>query len=156
MLGGVVDSHAAWLLLRGLKTLSLRMERHNANGQAVAEWLEAHPKVRRVFYPGLASHPDHAAAKRQMGGFSGVVTFELEADLAGAIRFVDALEIPYQAPSLGGVESLVELPLTMSYWDVPREDRLAMGITDSLVRYSCGIEDADDLLRDLAQALARV
>jgi len=156
VLGGVLDSHAAWLLLRGLKTLSLRMQRHNENGQAVAEFLEAHPKVRRVFYPGLASHPDHEAAKRQMSGFSGVVTFELETDLDGAKRFIDALELPYQAPSLGGVESLVELPITMSFWDVPREDRYAMGITDSLVRYSCGVEDADDLLRDLEQGLARV
>jgi len=156
VLGGVIDSHAAWLLLRGLKTLSLRMQRHNSNGLAVAEWLEAHPKVRRVFYPGLASHPDHEVARRTLQGFSGVVTFELECDLDGARRFVDALEIPYQAPSLGGVESLVELPVTMSYWDVPPAERQAMGITDSLVRYSCGIEDPGDLLRDIETALAHV
>jgi len=156
VLGGVIDSHAAWLLLRGLKTLSLRMERHNANGQAVAEWLEANPKVRRTLYPGLPSHPDHETAKRQMDGYSGVVTFELDTDLEGAKRFIDSLELPYQAPSLGGVESLVELPITMSYWDVPPEERLAMGITDSLVRFSCGVEDADDIVRDLEQAIARV
>ena len=156
VLGGVIDSHAAWLLLRGIKTLALRMERHNTNGQATAEWLEAHPKVRRVLYPGLASHPDHEAAARQMQGFSGVVTFELESDLEGAKRFIDALELPYQAPSLGGVESLVELPITMSYWDIPPEDRQAMGITDSLVRFSAGVEDVDDILRDLGQALDRV
>ena len=156
VLGGVIDSHAAWLLLRGLKTLALRMERHNANGQAVAEFLEAQPKVRRVFYPGLASHPDHEDATRQMNGFSGVVTFELDTDLQGAIRFIDALELPYQAPSLGGVESLVELPITMSYWDIAPEDRLSMGITDSLVRFSAGVEDVDDILRDLETGLARI
>ena len=156
VLGGVIDSHAAWLLLRGLKTLALRMERHNSNGQAVAEWLEGQPKIRRVFYPGLQSHPDHETAKRQMSGFSGVVTFELETDLEGAKRFVDALELPYQAPSLGGVESLVELPITMSYWDVKPEDRLAMGITDSLVRFSAGVEDVEDILRDLGQAIDRI
>jgi cystathionine gamma-synthase len=156
VLGGVIDSHAAWLLLRGLKTLALRMERHNANGQALAEWLEGQAKVRRVHYPGLPSHPDHEAAKRQMQGFSGVVTFELDTDLEGAMRFIDALELPYQAPSLGGVESLVELPITMSYWDIPPAERLAMGITDSLVRFSVGVEDIDDVLRDIAQALERI
>ena len=156
VLGGVIDSHAAWLLLRGLKTLALRMERHNANGQALAEWLEGQAKERRVHYPGLPSHPDHEAAKRQMQGFSGVVTFELDTDLEGAMRFIDALELPYQAPSLGGVESLVELPITMSYWDIPPAERLAMGITDSLVRFSVGVEDIDDVLRDIAQALERI
>ena len=156
VLGGVIDSHAAWLLLRGLKTLALRMERHNANGQALAEWLEGQAKVRRVHYPGLPSHPDHEATKRQMQGFSGVVTFELDTDLEGAMRFIDALELPYQAPSLGGVESLVELPITMSYWDIPPAERLAMGITDSLVRFSVGVEDIDDVLRDIAQALERI
>ena len=156
VLGGVIDSHAAWLLLRGLKTLSRRMERHNANGQAVSEWLEANKKVKQTFYPGLPSHPDHEAAKRQMDGYSGVVTFELDTDLEGAKRFVDGLELPYQAPSLGGVESLVELPITMSYWDVPPAERLAMGIKDSLVRFSCGVEDTDDILRDIEQAIARV
>jgi len=153
VLGGVLDPHAAYLLLRGLKTLSLRVERHNANAQRIAEWLEAHDGVRRVWYPGLASHPDHATAKRTMRGFGGVVTFELETDLEGAIRFVDACRIPYIAPSLGGVESLIEMPVTMSFWDVPREERLKLGITDSLIRFSCGIEDCDDLIADLDQAL---
>jgi cystathionine gamma-synthase len=156
VLGGVLDSHAAWLLLRGMKTLGLRMERHNSNGLALASWLEAHPKVRRVWYPGMESHPDHQQARRQMQGFAGVVTFELDCDLAGARRFVDAVRIPYQAPSLGGVESLIELPVTMSYWDVPRVERLAMGITDSLVRLACGIEDSDDLIEDLDQALGEI
>ena len=156
VLGGILDAHAAWLLLRGLKTLALRMARHNENGLRVATWLESHPKVRRVWYPGLPSHPDHAVAARTMRGFGGVVTFEVEADLDGTQRFVDAVRIPYIAPSLGGVESLIEMPVTMSYWDQPREERYALGITDSLVRLALGIEDADDLIADLDQALAHV
>jgi cystathionine beta-lyase/cystathionine gamma-synthase len=156
VLGGVLDAHAAWLLLRGLKTLSLRMERHNANALGIATWLERHPKVRRVWYPGLASHPDFATAKANMRGFGGVVTFELDTDLAGAMRFTDACRVPYIAPSLGGVESLVEMPVLMSYWDVERSDRIKMGITDSLIRLACGIEDPEDLLADLDQALAAI
>jgi len=156
VLGAILDPHAAWLLLRGMKTLALRMERHNANGLAVARWLEEHPKVRRVWYPGLPSHPDYAVATRQMRGFAGVVTFEIEGDLAAAIRFTDACRLPYIAPSLGGVESLVEMPVLMSYWDYPPEERRRYGITDTLVRLSCGIEDAADLIADLEQALARV
>ncbi len=156
VLGGVLDAHAAWLLLRGLKTLALRMERHNANALRVAEWLERQPKVRRVWYPGLASHPDHSTAIGCMSGFGGVVTFELDTDLEGAIRFTDACRVPYIAPSLGGVESLVEMPVLMSYWDVERAERLKMGITDSLIRLSCGIEDPEDLLADFERALAAI
>ncbi|MEZ4332448.1 MAG: aminotransferase class I/II-fold pyridoxal phosphate-dependent enzyme [Myxococcota bacterium] len=156
VLGGIIDSHAAWLLLRGIKTLDIRMERHNANGMAIARYLEAHPKIKHVWYPGLASHPDHGIAIRQMKGFGGVVTFEIDTDLAGAMRFIDATTIPYQAPSLGGVESLIELPVTMSFWDVPKPKRLELGITDSLVRFAAGIENAADLLADLEQALAKV
>jgi len=156
VLGGVLDPHTAYLLLRGMKTLSLRMERHNANALAVASWLEGQPEVRRVWYPGLPSHPDHETAARTMRGHGGVVTFELETDLEGAMRFVDACRIPYIAPSLGGVESLIEMPVTMSFWDVPRDERLKMGITDSLIRFSCGIEDAADLIADLAQALQSI
>jgi len=156
VLGGIIDSHGAWLLLRGLKTLAIRMQSHNTNGQAVAEYLEQHPKVRQVWYPGLASHPDHQVAAKQMLGFGGVVTFEIDTDLDGAIRFVDSTRIPYQAPSLGGVESLIELPVTMSFWDYSPEVRQGLGITDSLVRFACGIEDKNDLIEDLDQALARV
>jgi cystathionine gamma-synthase len=156
VLGGIIDPHAAYLLLRGLKTLSLRVERHNSNAMQMARWLEAHDAVRRVWYPGLESHPDHPTAARVMRGFGGVVTFELETDLEGAMRFVDACRIPYIAPSLGGVESLIEMPVTMSFWDLPREKRMEMGITDSLIRYSCGIEDADDLIADLEQALRAI
>jgi cystathionine gamma-synthase len=156
VLGGILDAHTAYLLLRGLKTLSLRMERHNANALRVARWLEDQGQVRRVWYPGLESHPDHETAKRSMKGFGGVVTFELETDLEGAMRFVDSCEIPYIAPSLGGVESLIEMPVAMSFWDVPREERLKMGITDSLIRFACGIEDADDLIADLGRALTAI
>jgi len=156
VLGGIIDSHCAWLLLRGLKTLAIRMDRHNSNGLAVASFLEAHPKVRRVWYPGLESHPDHEIARKFMEGYGGVVTFEIDTDLDGAIRFIDATRIPYQAPSLGGVETLIELPVTMSFWDVPREERYSMGITDSLVRLACGIENEADLVGDLDQALAMV
>ena len=156
VLGGIIDAHAAWLLLRGIKTLDIRMDRHNANGLALATYLEAHPKIRKVWYPGLPSHPDHAIAKRIMRGAGGVVTFEIETELEGAMRFIDATTIPYQAPSLGGVESLIELPVTMSFWDVPKEKRLELGITDSLVRYACGIENADDIISDVEQALAKV
>ena len=156
VLGGIIDSHAAWLLLRGIKTLDIRMARHNENGLAVATYLESHPKIRRVWYPGLPSHPDHAIAARTMSGCGGVVTFEIETDLEGAMRFIDSTTIPYQAPSLGGVESLIELPVTMSFWDVPKERRLELGITDTLVRFACGIENATDLIADLEQALAKV
>ena len=156
VLGGIIDSHGAWLLLRGLKTLALRMERHNSNGLQVARHLEAHPKVRRVWYPALESHPDYAVAQRTMTGFGGVVTFEIETDLDGAIRFIDSTRVPYQAPSLGGVESLIELPVTMSYWDYDPEQRKGWGITDSLVRFACGIEAAEDLISDIDQALESV
>jgi cystathionine gamma-synthase len=156
VLGGIIDSHAAWLLLRGIKTLAIRMERHNSNGLLMARFLESHPKVRRVWYPGLESHPDHAVATRSMVGFGGVVTFEIDTDLEGAIRFIDATRVPYQAPSLGGVESLIELPVTMSFWDYPPEERRAWGITDSLVRLACGIESSEDLIADMDQALRRV
>ncbi len=156
VLGGIIDSHAAWLLLRGIKTLDIRMERHNSNGLALAQYLEQHPKIRKVFYPGLPSHPDHEVAQRVMTGAGGVVTFEIDTDLEGAMRFIDATTIPYQAPSLGGVESLIELPVTMSFWDKPKEERLALGITDSLVRYACGIENADDIIADIEQALGKV
>jgi cystathionine gamma-synthase len=156
VLGGVIDPHTAYLLLRGIKTLALRMARHNANGLAIARWLEAHPRVRQVWYPGLESHPDHATARRLMRGFGGVVTFELDTTLEGAFRFTDACEIPYLAPSLGGVESLIEVPALMSFWDRTPEERAALGIRDSLVRYSLGIEDPEDLIADLEQALGRI
>jgi cystathionine gamma-synthase len=156
VLGGITDAHSAWLLLRGLKTLALRMERHNQSALHIAQWLESRPEVRRVWYPLLESHPDHETARRTLGGGGGVVTFELDTDLDGAIRFTDACRLPYIAPSMGGVESLIEMPVTMSFWDVDREERIKMGITDSLIRFSVGIEDRDDLVSDLAQALTAI
>jgi cystathionine gamma-synthase len=153
--GAVVDPFAAYLLIRGLKTLALRIERQNANAQAIAEFLEAHPRVRRVHYAGLASHPEHAIARRQMRGFGGVVSFEIDGDLDAASRIVDGCRIPRIAPSLGGVESLIEQPALMSFYELTTEERLQVGIKDNLVRYSVGIEDAVDLIADLRQSLDR-
>ena len=153
VLGGILDPHAAYLLLRGLKTLSLRMDRHNHNGHRVALWLAEHPAVRRVWYPGLPSHPDFAVAQRLMAGWGGVVSFELEADFGATERVLDACRIPRLGPSFGGVEALIERPATMSYWDVGAEERARLGVGDSLIRLSTGIEDTDDLLADLDAAL---
>jgi cystathionine gamma-synthase len=153
--GAVVDPFAAYLLVRGLKTFALRMERQNANAQAVAEFLIRHPRVSAVHYAGLPSHPQHEIAKKQMRGYGGVVSFEVRGDLAAASRVVDACRIPYIASSLGGVESLIEQPAIMSFYELTTEERLAIGIKDSLIRYSVGVEDADDLIADLAQALDR-
>ena len=154
ILGGICDPHTAYLLGRGLKTFALRMERHNQNGQAVAEFLSRHPRVSRVHYPGLPSHPDHAIARAQMRGFGGVVSFEVVGDLQTAMAVVDRMRLAYIAPSFGGVESLVEQPALMSYYELSSEERLAVGIRDNLIRLSCGIEDASDLIADLQQALA--
>ncbi len=159
MLGGVLDPHTAYLLERGLKSLALRLERQNRSAQTVAEMLEAHPAIEQVWYPGLPSHPDYQVAKAQMSGFGGVVSFTVkprsgEPPLDAAARFVDALSIPYIAPSLGGVESLVEQPAIMSYYELSSEERLAQGIRDNLVRLALGIEDVADIVADLQQALA--
>lgn len=156
LFGAVVDPSAAYLILRGLKTLALRVERQNSTAMAVAEYLEAHPKVRRVWYPGLPSHPDHEVARRLMRGFGGVVSFEIAGSAEETRRFVDALRIPRLAPSLGGVESLVTIPALMSFYESTPEERAALGITDQLVRLSVGIEDPEDLLADLEQALAAI
>ncbi len=153
ILGGISDPNSAYLLLRGLKSFALRMAQHNANGAALAAFLESHPKVRRVYYPGLKSHPSHAVARAQMRGFGGLVSFELDATMAQTGAFIDALELPYMAPSLGGVESLVEQPAIVSYYEMAPEERQKIGISDSLVRYAAGIEDTDDLLTDIEQAL---
>ena len=153
--GAVVSPFVAFLLVRGLKTFALRMERHNANAQALAEFLAAHPRVERVHYAGLTSHPEHDVAKRQMRGFGGVVSFEVRGDLVAVSRVVDSCRIPYIAVSLGGVESLIEQPAIMSFYELTTEERLAVGIKDNLIRYSVGIEDAADLIADLAQALDR-
>ena len=153
--GATVDPFAAYLLVRGLKTFALRMERQNTNAQALAEFLAAHPRVSAVHYAGLPSHPGHDVAKKQMRGFGGVVSFEVRGDLDTASRVVDACTIPYIAASLGGVESLIEQPAIMSFYELTTEERLEIGIKDNLIRYAVGIEDADDLMADLAQALDR-
>jgi cystathionine gamma-lyase len=151
--GAVQGPFDSFLALRGLKTLALRMERHCANAQVVAEFLEAHPKVERVHYPGLASHPQHALAGRQMRGPGGMVTAVLKGGLAPARRFLEQVEIFALAESLGGVESLIEHPAIMTHASIPAEKRAALGIDDGLVRLSVGVEEADDLLADLRQAL---
>ncbi|NJP06638.1 MAG: aminotransferase class I/II-fold pyridoxal phosphate-dependent enzyme [Chloroflexaceae bacterium] len=153
ILGGVCDPHTAYLLVRGLKTLALRMERHNQNGLHVARFLHEHPCIRQVYYPGLPNHPEHAIAAAQMRGWGGVISFEYDGDLEATGQFIDRLRLPYIAPSLGGVESLVEQPALMSFYELTTEERLAVGIRNNLVRFACGIEDTADLIRDLAQAL---
>ena len=156
MLGSIADPHGAYLMLRGIKTLGLRMAQHNQNGLAVARFLEDQAKVRRVWYPGLESHPDYALAKATMRGFGGVVSFEIEGDGALAHRFIDALKIPTIGPSLGGVESMISPLAIMGFASLPEEERLALGIRDELVRFCIGVEDTDDLLADLQQALAAI
>ena len=156
IMGGVNSPHNAYLLERGLKTLALRMERHNANGLAVARFLEGHPRVERVLYPGLESHPFHGVAARTMRGCGGLVTFFLtDADWRRTADVIDAVQIPRIGPSLGGVESLIEQPLVMSYWNYTPQERQGFRITDNMIRMACGIEDADDLISDLAQSLDR-
>lgn len=152
--GAVAGPFDSFLALRGLKTLQLRMERHCASAQILAERLEAHPAVRRVFYPGLASHPQHELAKRQMRAGGGMISVELEGDEAFARRVLERTEIFALAESLGGVESLIEHPGIMTHASVPADVRAALGISDSLIRLSVGIEDAEDLWTDLERALA--
>ncbi len=154
--GAIMDPLAAYLLIRGLKTFALRIERQNANALAIAEFLAAHPRVKAVHYAGLPSHRHHQVARRQMRGFGGVVSFEIAGDLEATSRVVDACRIPQIAPSLGGVESLIEQPALMSFYELTTEERLMVGIKDNLIRYSVGIEDADDLISDLAAALERL
>ncbi|MBE2268669.1 MAG: aminotransferase class I/II-fold pyridoxal phosphate-dependent enzyme [Anaerolinea sp.] len=156
VLGGVVDPHAAFLLDRGIKTLGVRVQQQNQTALEVARYLEAHPSIERVWYPGLKSHPDFSVAAAQMDGFGGVVTFEVKGDLRATSDFIDRMQIPYIAPSLGGVESLIEQPALMSYYEKTTEERLALGIKDNLVRFAIGIEDTDDIINDLDQALTGI
>lgn len=153
--GPALDPHAAWLVERGLKTLAVRMERHNANGMAVAEWASSQSQVKTVYYPGLPSHPDHDVARATLDGFGGMVGLELKGGTAAAERFCSRLRLFTHAPSLAGVESLVSEPRLTSHKTISAEARRAQGIPDGFVRLSCGIEDAEDLIADLEQGLSR-
>jgi methionine-gamma-lyase len=155
-LGCNMDPHQAYLVIRGIKTLGLRIERAQANALKIAQWLESQPQVEWVRYVGLPSHPQHELAKRQMSGFGAMIAFEVKGGLEAGRAVMDNLRIATLAVSLGGVESLVEHPASMTHAGVPREHRVEAGITDGLVRYSVGIEDVNDLIADLAQAFARI
>ncbi|CDX35565.1 cystathionine gamma-synthase, PLP-dependent [Mesorhizobium sp. SOD10] len=152
-IGAISGPFDSFLALRGIKTLALRMERHSANGLKIAQWLETRKDIRRVIYPGLASHPQHSVAVQQMHAFGGMISVDLDRDLAGTKRFLERTQLFTLAESLGGVESLIEHPALMTHGSIPAEKRGAIGISDSLVRLSCGIEDGDDLIADLEQAL---
>lgn len=153
MLGGIIDPHAAYAIGRGLKTLSVRMERHNANGLAVARWLEKDPRIEKVYYPGLESHPDHALAKKQMTGFGGMACVDVGGGEARVERFFNRLKVFKRAASLGGVESLCSLPVLTSQWGHTDAQLAEAGITRSMARLSIGLEDPQDLIEDLDQAL---
>ena len=156
IIGCVIDPHSCYLLHRGIKTFVLRIKQQNSSTLEIAHFLESHPKVKEVWYPGLASHPDHKIAKEQMNGFGGLISFIIKADMEQSSLFIDSLEIPQIAPSLGGVESLIEQPALMSYYEMPKEERENIGIYDNLIRMSVGIEDTADLIADLEQALNKI
>jgi cystathionine gamma-lyase len=155
-IGSIAGPFDSFLVLRGIKTLDLRMQRHCENALELAGWLQGHPKVRQVRYPGLPSHPQHELAKRQMRGFGGVITFDLATDLAGSVRFLEGCQLITLGESLGGVESLIEHPAIMTHASIPQDQREQIGITDSLVRLSVGVEDVADLRRDLELAFERI
>jgi len=152
--GGVISPCDAWLLLRGLKTLHVRMERHSANAQNVAEFLEQHPAVARVYYPGLKSFPQHELARVQMDGFGGILSFEVKGGVEAGRRLMNAVKLCHVAVSLGDPDTLIQHPASMTHSPVPEEKRAMMGITDGLVRISVGLEDVEDIIADLEQALA--
>jgi cystathionine beta-lyase/cystathionine gamma-synthase len=153
-LGGTLDPLPAWLILRGMKTIALRVKQQNANAMALADFLAGHRKVRKVNYPGLKSHPQHALARRQMKGFGGMLSFEIKGSNNDAMRFTESLKIASLAASLGGVETLVSQPANMTHTQMTAKEREETGIPDTLVRVSAGIEDQDDLVGDFKQALA--
>ncbi|CAN6288273.1 unnamed protein product [Urochloa humidicola] len=155
-LGGAISPNAAYMIIRGLKTMALRVEAHNRTALQMAQLLECHPKIEKVHYPGLESSPWHQVAKSQMTGYGGVVSFEVKSDLCGTMRFVDALEIPLIATSLGGCESLVQQPAVMSFWGKSDEEKAKNGIKDNFVRFSFGIEKFEDLRDDILQALEKI
>lgn len=155
--GAVPGPQDSFLVLRGIKTLHLRMERHCLNGRRIAEYLRSHSKVGKVYWPGFADHPNHAIAKKQMRDFGGMLSFALKDDrLETAVKLMESVELFSLAESLGGVESLINHPASMTHASIPREDRMKSGLTDSLIRLSIGVEDVDDLLQDLDQALQQI
>jgi methionine-gamma-lyase len=154
--GAVASPNDSWLILLGLKTLSLRMERHSSNALEIARWLEAHPKVSKVTYPGLESHPMHHVAKKQMSAFSGMISFELTGGIPAGVALLNNVELCALAESLGAVETMITHPATMTHVEVPREQRIARGLTDGLCRLSVGIEHVGDIIADLEQALEAV
>ena len=154
--GAIQGPFDSFLVLRGIKTLALRVERSNGNALALAQWLEREPKVRKVYYPGLETHPQHALARRQMSGFGGIVSIELASDLPGARRFLESCRVFTLAESLGGVESLIEHPALMTHATIPAAQRAELGISDGLIRLSVGIEHVEDQREDLRRALAAV
>ncbi len=154
--GAVPSPFDCWLTLMGIKTLSLRMKKHCENGMHVAEFLESHSQIERVAYPGLESHPQHDIAKEQMDGFSSMISMELKGGIPAGISLMNSLELCYLAESLGAVETMITHPATMTHADVPKEERLARGLTDGLVRLSVGIEDKEDIIKDLDNALKKI
>jgi len=153
--GAILSPMDSWLVLRGIKTLVVRMERHESNGNAIARYLAGHPKVRKVFYPGLPDHPHHALARKQMRGFGAMISFEL-GSYAAAARLLGAVRLCSLGESLGGVETLISHPATMTHASIPEDERNRLGVTPGLVRISVGIEDVEDLTADLERALAAV
>ncbi len=154
--GAILSPFDSWLLLRGIKTLELRMEKHQENAIIIAKFLQSHRKVKKVYYPGLKNHPGHLIAKKQMSGFSGVLSFELKASLKKTIKFIEALKLILVAESLGAVESLIEHPASMTHASIDPKERKKIGLSDGLIRLSVGVEDSNDLINDLKQALTKM
>jgi cystathionine gamma-synthase len=154
-MGGLIDPHCCYLLLRGLKTFPIRVKKQNETALQVAEFLEAHPRIKKVYYPFLKSHPHYKIATEQMKGGGGVVTFDIKGNLSDAKRFLDRLQLCYIGPSLGGVETLITHPALVSYYDYSRKERYELGISDTLFRLAVGIEDAEDIIADIERGLKK-
>lgn len=156
VLGGTLDAHAAWLVLRGMKTMAIRVRAQNSNAMRLAEYLEGHPKVKSVHYPGLKTHPQHEIARKQMSGYGCMLSFEIKGSMEQAMKFTESVKIAYLAASLGGVETLVSQPSTLTHAQMKDEDRKRTGISETLIRVSVGIEDAEDIIADFGRALESI
>ena len=154
--GAILSPFDSFQTLKGIKTLALRMRQHEKNAQKIIKFLAGHKKIKKIYYPGLSSHPGYSIVKKQMSGFSGMLSFELTGDLKKSIKFLEALKIISIAESLGAVESLIEHPASMTHVSIPKEDRQKIGLTDTLIRLSVGVEDVEDLIADLNQALKKI